>query len=321
MKNYATIQKPRNLKRETLSVTRIDTNKLKTFYYVAVEGSYHKASHYLDIKPSYISKHITSLESLLKCKLFKRSHRSLILTEKGEELLKSTQIIMNEVEKLESVILTVNNRDNNIIRIVTTTGATVLWLLKKIKPFMKLYPQYKIRIISTEDKIDIASHYADVFVLPKMQRTTSITQKKLFVFHMKLFASKKYTDVFGVPQTVSDLDHHRLISYYHNEVGYRGNLDWHLMLGIKQGPPRVPHLVLNSTLGLYEALYQGMGIVVLTEEFSDLKIQHASEALEPLVPILPNEGVEVPIYFSTSHEKMKLPKVVALDQFFRNYPA
>ena len=295
----------------------IDIKKLKTFYYVAMEGSYHKASHYLNIKSSYISKHITSLESLLKHKLFKRSHRSLVLTEKGEDLLKSTRIIMNEVEKLESEIYNFGNQDDNVIRIVTTTGVTLLWLLQKLKPFMTLYPQYKMRIISTEDKIDIPNHHADVFVLPKMERNPSIIQKKLFSFHTKLFASKKYIDAFGIPKTASDLDHHRLIGYYHNEAGHRGNLDWHLRLGIKNGPPRIPYLVINSTLALYVALYQGMGIIVISEEFSNLKLQNASEPLEPLVHILPHESVEVPIYFATSHEKMKLPKVIALDQFFR----
>ena len=93
----------------------IDINKLETFYYVAIEGSYHKASDYLGIKSSYISKHITALELLLKCKLFERSHRSLLLTEKGEELLKSTRVIMNEVEKLESAISDLNNKNDTII--------------------------------------------------------------------------------------------------------------------------------------------------------------------------------------------------------------
>lgn len=296
----------------------MDINKLKTFYHVALEGSYQKASNQLGIKPSYISKHITSLEDILKFKLFKRSHRSLMLTEKGQDLLKSVQIMMNEIEKIEE-ISNASTKDDDVIRIVTTTGVTNLWLVKRLKDFTAQYPKYKIRIIAVEERIDIANHYADVAILPKIESNPNIVQKKLFTFHTRLFASKQYLEQYGVPQQTSDLDNHRLISYYHNEAGHRGDLDWHLRIGTQDKKMRVPYLVINCAIGLYEALLRGLGIVVVTEEFPYLELHSNSRmGSDSLVKVLPEEGVEIPIYFATHVQKINLPKVVTLEKFFKN---
>lgn len=297
---------------------KIDTKKLVTFYHVAVEGSYQKASVHLGVKTSYISKQITSLEDHLKFKLFKRSHRSLVLTEKAEELLKYVQIMMNQLEKIEE-ISNENEKDEDIIRIVTTTGVTNIWLVQKLKEFSTHHPKYKLRIIAVDDRVDVASHYADVAILPKVQSNPNVVQKKLFTFHTRLYATNSYVKEFGIPKTTADLDNHRLISYYHNEAGHRGDLDWHLRIGTKDSQPRTPFLVMNSALGLYEALIQGLGIVVITEEFPYFNLDCAADCSnrDALVKILPEEGVEIPIFFASNVLKMNLNKVMLLEKFFR----
>lgn len=287
----------------------MDLNRLKTFYYVALEGSYQKASNHLGIKSSYISKHITSLEDHLKIKLFKRSHRSLVLTEPGEEFFKSVQIVMQQIEKIEAISKTDKEEEDDIIRIVTTTGVTNLLVIHRLNEFMMLYPKYKIRLIAVEEKIDFSTHYADVAILPKINPNANIIQKKLYTLHSRLFASTQYLVKFGVPQNVQDLDNHRLISFYHNEAGYRGDVDWHLKIGTKLGVPREPFLVINSAIGQFEALRSGVGILAIPEEFPYLKEAH-------IVKVLPEEGVDIPVFFATHIDRMRFRKIAALDNFF-----
>src|SRR5262249_998879 len=115
-----------------------------------------------------------------------------------------------------------------------------------------------------------------------------------------------------------DLDHHRLISYYHNKAGHRGDLDWHLRIGAKE--PRVPYLTINSAIGLHEALVLGLGIVVVTQEFPHIQSQpkfDSSQASSSLINILPNVGVNIPVYFAAQHEKAKLNKVALLEKFLK----
>ncbi len=287
---------------------KVDINKLRTFYYVALEGSYQKASVHLGIKSSYISKQITALEENYKFKLFKRSHRSLVLTEVGQEFLKSVQVIMQQIEKMDESFSNIDREDDDdVIRIVTTTGVTNLWLIRKLKEFIQFYPKYTFRIITSNEKIDVSDHFADIAILPMIDQNPNVIQRKLFTFHTKLFASKEYLEKFGIPKTPEDLDNHRLISFYHNEAGHRGNVDWHLKIGTKN-KIRVPYLVINSAIGLFEAAVQGMGMIVISEEFP-----YNSPTL---VKVLPDEGVEIPVYFATHLQKMSLSKVSALEKFF-----
>lgn len=286
----------------------MDLNKLKTFYYVALEGSYQKASMHLGIKSSYISKHITSLEDSLKIKLFKRSHRSLVLTEAGDEFLKSVQIIMHQIRKIEEISNLDIDEEDDVIRIVTTTGVTKLLLIRRLNEFILLYPKYKIRVIAVEEKIDVSNHYSDVAILPKIDPHPNIVLKRLYTLHSRLFASTKYLVKYGVPKKPEDLDHHNLISFYHNEIGYRGDVDWHLRIGTKNNVPRVPSFVINSAIGQFEAVKRGVGILAIPEEFPYLN--------EPsIVKVLPNEGVDIPVYFATHIDKMRLRKVMALENF------
>lgn len=290
---------------------KVDLNKLTTFYYVALEGSYQKASNHLGIKPPYISKQITALEESFKCKLFKRSHRSLILTEEGEKFLKSAQIIVEQVKRLEEISNSDKNGEDETIRIVTTTGVTNLWLVKKLKDFLELQPNYKLRIMTTDEKIDLTNHFADIAILPKMDSNPNITYRKLFSFNLKLYASKQYLEKFGTPEKPEDLDRHRLISFYHNEAGHRGNVDWHLTLGSKNKEPRIPFLVINSAIGQFEAAMQDLGILAISEEFPYIKPTS-------LVRVLPNEGVAIPVYFATTIQKLHLKKVAVMEEFFRD---
>lgn len=287
---------------------KVDLNKLTTFYCVALEGSYQKAAVLLGIKTPYISKQITSLEESFKCKLFKRSHRSLVLTEEGEKFLQSTQIIVDQVKRLEE-ISNPGKEEDETIRIVTTTGATNLWLIEKLKYFLEQHPNYKFRIMTTDEKVDISKHIADIAILPKIDINPNISYKKLFNSNVKLYASKSYLEKFGVPEKPEDLDQHRLISFYHNEAGHRGNVDWHLTLGSKNKLPRIPFLVINSAIGQFEAAIQGLGIIAIPEEFPYIRLTQS------LVKVLTNEGVTVPVYFATSIQKMHLKKVIALEAF------
>lgn len=288
---------------------KVDLNKLTTFYYVALEGSYQKAAMHLGIKTPYISKQITSLEESFKCKLFKRSHRSLVLTEDGEKFLKSAQIIVDQVKRLEE-ISNPDKEEDETIRIVTTTGITILWIVRKLKGFLELHPNYRLRIITTDEKVDFANHIADVAILPKIDSNPNIVHRKMFNFNLKLYASKEYLEKFGTPMVPKDLDHHRLITYYLSEAGHRGNVDWALTLGIENWQPRIPYLVINSAVGQIEAAIQGLGILAIPEEFPYI-------VPLSLVQVLPNEGVSIPVYFATPIQKLHLRKVETLETFFK----
>jgi DNA-binding transcriptional LysR family regulator len=89
--------------------------KLKNFCTVVEnQDSILKASQYLFISSSAISKHISSLEQDLGYKLFDRKGKRLALNKKGEEYYKIAKNLLLDIKKLYSP--TLENIDKNEIK-------------------------------------------------------------------------------------------------------------------------------------------------------------------------------------------------------------
>ena len=73
-------------------------NEMVIFYYVVQLGSFSQAAEKLGVSKSYISKHITKLESDLKSRLLNRTTRQLSLTEAGETFYQHCQSLSEVAE-------------------------------------------------------------------------------------------------------------------------------------------------------------------------------------------------------------------------------
>lgn len=78
-------------------------NRLKVFCEAAECLNFSKAAAALGISQPAVSKHIAKLEEELGCALFVRYDKSLILTEKGEQLLKIARSILDKYAEIDSL--------------------------------------------------------------------------------------------------------------------------------------------------------------------------------------------------------------------------
>ncbi len=144
---------------------------------------------------------------------------------------------------------------------MTTPHLGAEWLLPKLKKFTDDYPHIRIRMMF-RDKKDVVVEEADVAVCSTIPIAPHLIQKYLFTSNIALFASQEYLDRFGTPQTVEDLDHHRLITYGGNVYNPYGNASWVLNLGKELGEPsRISFLEVDSLHGLVNSAVLGLGII------------------------------------------------------------
>jgi len=269
----------------------IDLEKLRTFYYVIKEGSLPKAAAVLDKNQTTLSKHLTDLQETYNVKLFVRKRKRLELTEKGKELFKLAQSTLPNIENGAAEILVPKEQPNKL-RIITTTGAIGVWLIKKIKILATEFPNLHIAIITTNADIDFDASKADIGILPK-QNSKGLSQKKIRTHHLQLFASPEYLQQHGIPKNLDDLKNHKLISFYSDFEGNVGNVDWHLKKGLSDRSMRESSLTINSGFLVFEAGQQGLGIISIVEEFEYLKNTN-------LIKILPDEpGSVIDIFYVT----------------------
>lgn len=80
-------------------------NRLKAFCEAAECLNFSKAAASLGISQPAVSNHIAKLEEELGCALFIRYDKYLILTEKGEQLLKVARSILDKYAEIDALKL------------------------------------------------------------------------------------------------------------------------------------------------------------------------------------------------------------------------
>jgi len=111
-------------------------------------------------------------------------------------------------------------------------------------------------------------------------------QRKLFTVHNHFYASRTYLDQRGEPQTVEELDNHRIISFGEPVPSYLGDINYLERLGRPDSAPRRAAMRVNAIIGMMQACRAGIGIAMLPD--------YVTEHEASLLRVLP--GIELPAY-------------------------
>lgn len=241
----------------------IKLSLLETFFAVYKYLSLTKASVSLKCTPSNLSQKIQRLEKLLGCILFVKHKKSLVPTKEAHQLYEKTY---KHFHSLETEINSLSHgQDTQHIEILTSTGASLIWLLDQINIFKNNHTNFTFSVHTTEENIPTALADFDIIALPQNLETLKYKKIAMTSFTTRLYASTDYLEKFGVPKTSKCLDKHRLISFYHKGVINRGDPDWHLRVGRPPADPRQPYLTVNNMMGVGQAVASGIGIAALTD--------------------------------------------------------
>lgn len=264
------------------------SEKIQYFIELVRQRSFSRAAKKLGVVTSTVTKAITNLEAELDATLVKRLKSGVELTEVGQDLFDSVIESYLNIEHKFNSIKDSDAKNQESIKIITTAGSMVLWIVERLKIFQEKHPNVTVHLQTIDSNISLSKTDADVAILPTVEDLGSIAKKKLFSVSVKLAASKGYIEKYGEPKVKSDLKNHRLISYYHVKDNSRGNVDWHLQV---DGEILKPALVINSAICIYYAALQGYGIAPIG---AGLPIEG------DLVEILPDESPSnVDVFFMT----------------------
>lgn len=125
--------------------------QLETFIHVADAGSFNKAAEQSYITPTAVIKQINLLEADLDVKLFKRTHRGLVLTKAGISSYNDAKYVIQYCK--DSVIRAKNamQEGNNVIRIGTSPMTPAGVLVELWPKIHKLCPEIKFQLIPFEN--------------------------------------------------------------------------------------------------------------------------------------------------------------------------
>ncbi|MGZ5234870.1 MAG: LysR substrate-binding domain-containing protein [Caldimonas sp.] len=140
---------------------------LVAFEAAARHLSFTRAADEIALTQSAVSRQIQALESSLGVALFRRLHRSLVLTEEGHAFFQATTTAL---AGLDEATRGLKRRDEVKTVVVTTTaGFAGLWLIPRLASFVAANPGVDVRISTgtaivnlERDGVDVAVRYQSV---------------------------------------------------------------------------------------------------------------------------------------------------------------
>jgi DNA-binding transcriptional LysR family regulator len=283
----------------------VDWDKLRIFHAVADAGSLTHAGEQLHLSQSAVSRQIRGLEESLHTTLFRRHARGLILTEQGELLFDATRMMSKRLETTAARIRDSEDEVFGELRVTTTTGFGTLWLAPRLPRLFEQYPRLKIDLMLTERIVDLPMREADVAIRMKEPSQADLIRRRLMEVRMRLYASQRYLERQGAPESPADLNAHRLITQSPASPQVRAGADFvRPFLADHEGS----HLSVNNYFGILQAVLHGLGIGSLPD--------YVTQDFPNLVNVLPaEESAAIPVYLAYAEELRHSKRVWAFRDF------
>ncbi|MCB8819194.1 LysR substrate-binding domain-containing protein [Microvirga rosea] len=176
-------------------------NALKTFEAVARLGGMNAAARELCVTESAVSRQVRLLETELGLPLFRRVHRGLVLTAKGQELAATLRdvfgLLASGVERLT------RPAERLTVRSPPTFG--IRWLMPRLPRFEALHPGWKVEINITWHDIrpDTLTHDVGIRCGPGTWPSKCITP--LMVERLTPVCSPRLLETWPLTRSTADL--------------------------------------------------------------------------------------------------------------------
>lgn len=241
-------------------------SSLRGFEAAARLGSFHKAADELHLTQSAISQQIRSLEAYLEQPLFFRNGRSVALTDAGNDLLSTTQAMLQQlavgIRRLGQY-----QKPNQLV-LNTTPAFARHWLLPRLADFRAQHPEVDLWIYSTDEVPDMTTQTIDLAVRDDISSQAECSFK---VLHADRLYPACHPRVLALPVTQRTTLHgEREMDWSH----------WAVEAGIDVGQ-QDQGLNFSDPGLLLDAASAGLGIALVSRLLS--RQARAEGLLQPLV--------------------------------------
>lgn len=249
-------------------IMKMDLSRIKTFYTVASSKSFLKAASELNITQPCLSRSVKLLEEELGIVLFERHSKGVRLTPQGLRTFEWASKMLKEASIFEKYIKDHVDEPIGELRIATLPSSST-YVSNYLLDFIELYPKLRINIIGSIDKINL--NEADVIISSSIPQYCQTEHLFLKEYHMKLYASEKYVRMYGVPESLDELKHHRLIKYGDQRMRQIADIDFICDGGTHPWKNRTATVEISPADAMVQAAEAGLGIVELADYYANLR--------------------------------------------------
>ena len=269
----------------------MELRHLRYFVIVAEEQNVTRAAERLHVSQPPLSRQIHDLEEELGVALFRRTGKSLALTEAGKIFLNEARAVLLRVDKAVETVRTVAQGDRGQLRIGYAPSLTVELLPKALRGFEHQRPGVRVALhdLSTEECVQkLNSRKLDVAltVKPAGSSMRGLTFEKLVTYPLRCAVGVAHPLARKRSVKVAEFVKERLIAYSRED--YPEYHDWlaGLFAPHEFNPCNMEEY--DSATGLIAAVEAGRGVAMVASSMQclagpRLKLLAFTPSLPPLV--------------------------------------
>jgi DNA-binding transcriptional LysR family regulator len=291
----------------------MDLFQAMTVYVKVVEtGSLTAAAQACEMSTTMVGNHLRALEQRLGVRLINRTTRRQRLTEFGSAYYQRCLEVLGLVADSERLAEQTQGDPTGTLRITAPLTFGTERLAPALAQFSQRYPQVKLDVVLTNQRLDLLDHGFDVAIRLGLPDPKLIV-RPLLDYTLTICASKAYLARRGTPLKPDDLQHHDCLSF-----AYSAGDEWrfaqeHWPIGAEREikVPVTGPMLINSSSGLHRAALAGMGVVLLPDALVEKDLQEGH-----LVALLQDYQLpHRPMSLMYAQDRYRLPKLRSFVEF------
>ncbi len=281
-----------------------DISYWQAFHAVATHGGFSRASQALRIAVPQLSKRVAKLEDRLGVRLFRRSTRSVLLTDEGRALLPRVTSLLEDWASVEGQFES-SSRLSGTIRVACVPFVAHRLLIPVLGEFTEAYPEVRVELDLSESMLNLTDSEIDLAIRIDEPEDSDLVYRKLAANDLVFCASPRYLKSAPPLTSPDHLRKHALLSLeLHQGCRFRGA--GARKLGEYSGSRRI---ACESGAFLTELALQGHGVLV--RSIWDVQEHLRAGRLEQVLKRHPLETFGH-IYAVIPSRKLLAPRVRAL---------
>ncbi len=253
---------------------------LSTFVAVASAGSFSRVAKAQRVAVSSVARKIDGLEAELGATLFKRSSRTLLLTDAGEQFLPRARSLLADLSEAKNSLSELASEPRGLLTVTAPATFGRKHVVPAVLGFLEQYPLLEVELHNSDDVIDVTQRRVDVSIRMGTLPDSDLIATRLAPVRRLLCASPAYLEQRGRPQQPLDLLKHDCLT----SASRPSPPGWWSFSGVNRDAPLPVRGSFRSddTDALVQAALAGVGIVHLASWLvSDLVL---AGRLLPLFP-------------------------------------
>ena len=241
-------------------MNQLDT--LKIFQRVAELASFSGAARQMGLPNASVSLAIQQLEQMLGTRLLQRTTRRVQLTADGEAFYRRSKELLDDFESLRAMFHAGGQALSGRLRVDMSSAMAREVVLPALPDFLEQHPQLEVELSASDRRVDLVAEGFDCVLRTGTLDDSSLVARPIGHLVQINCASPAYLKRYGVPRTLDDLAHHKLVHYRQVLGGRSPGWEWsdgkqtHLL-------PMAGSVTVNSTETYYAACQAGLGLIQL----------------------------------------------------------